>query len=255
MTVPTNVKLRQVAGMCDRIANFGSWPPTEAYRDRMGGQGVLLNLQDPDATGAKGATQVRGIRSHQLWAGVWHPVPPSGDDGALRAKLIDEKIRAIDTELVETRDPKVDVVWLNLEGYTIQQWLDFLWGQTPDVKGWRGAGGVRGSSGGYRPGIATGVVDEPFKDGSVKPHKDFMAARFMVAVEGFYGPTQSQPDMTPADHPQALIDRIVQDSYPPEQVVGCYDAALGSIVTPHQPLRIRGGLHFTLERARQAQII
>lgn len=261
MTVPTNPRLRQVAGLVDRIANFGSFPPTEAYRDTFKGQGVLLNLQDPDAVGAKGAAQVRGIRSHHVWAGVWHPVPPAGDEGSLRARLIDEKIRAIDTELVKTGDPKIDVVWLNLEDYSISQWREFLWGHAPvnpgdTIKGWRGANGAIGSTGGYRNGIATGVVDEPFKDGSVKPHADFQLARCQLGVEGFYGPTSEWPDMTPADHPQAIVDRIVQDGYPAEQVVGCYDAALGKIVgPPAEPLLIRGGLHFTLERARQAQII
>jgi hypothetical protein len=270
MSVPTSPKLRQTAGMVDRIQNFGSFPPTEAYRDTFGGQGILLNLLDPDATGVKGALQVKGIRSHGLWAGVWHPVPQADDDGALRARLIDEKIRAIDAELVAQGQPKIDVVWLNFEGYTINQWRDFLWGYPSaipgsDVKGWRGKNGARGSSGGYRWGIATGFVDEPFQDGSVKPMGDLMDARLMLAVEGFYGPTTEWVDMTPADHLRAYIDRITgqrnggvkvsSEAWPIDQVVGCYDAALGSIVTPHEPLLLRCGLHFTLERARQRGLI
>ena len=42
--------------------------------------------------------------------------------------------------------------------YTISQWRSFLWGDAPalpgqTIKGWRGANGAVGSSGGYRSGI------------------------------------------------------------------------------------------------------
>lgn len=284
MSVPKSVKLRQTAGMVGKIGNFGSFPPTEAYRDNFRGQGILLNLQDPDAIGMKGAKQIAGIRSHKVWAGVWEPVPPQGDDGAMRARLIDEKIRAIDAELaklaVDASQPdwlragaaqgKVDVVWLNLEGYTISQWREFLWGHTgvnagdPLIRGWRGSGGIDNGAG-YHNGMATGVVDEPFKDGTVKPHVDLMKARVMLGVEGFYGPTSQWVDMTPADHLRAYIDRITgqrndgtkvaAEAWPIDQVVGCYDAALGAIVTPAEPLLLRGGLHFTLERAQQRDLL
>lgn len=269
--------------MVDKVSNFGDWPPTAAFRDAFKANGILFNLTD--GTPAQIARQIAGARSHDVFAGVWHPVPPSNDRGSMRAKWIHETIQKIDAELAllsaTAAEPafirqgasmgKVDVVWLNLEGYTISQWKSFIWGDPPvlpgqSTKGWRGVDGAFGSAGGYRSGIATGVVDEPFKDGSVKPHKDFMAARFMLAVEGFYGPTASWPDMTPADHPQAMIDRIFghrmdgtthgDEAYPPEQVVGCYDAALGRVVgPPAEPLLIRSGLHFTLERAGQAGII
>ncbi len=261
MAVPTNAKLRQTAGMVDKIGNFGSFPPTEAYRDKFLGQGLLLNLTDPDCT----AAQVIGVRSHKVWCGVWYPVPPAGENGAARAGWINSKIAQIDVDLQAANQAKVDICWLNLEGYTTVQWRAFLWGIS-GARGWRGKDGVVGSTGGYRSGLATGVVDEPFKDGSIKPHKDFMAARIQLGVEGFYGPVAGQnPDMTPADHVRAVIDRLTgfrsdgtthaDEAYPAAQVVGCYDAALGSIVNPKQPLLLRGGLHFTVERARQVGLL
>lgn len=276
MSVPTNPKLRQVASLVDKVSNFGSWPPTEAYRDVFHGQGVCLNLQDASLqTDQAFASQIDGIRSHFVWAGVWHPVPPAGDDGAARAKWIHDKITAIDKVLVAQGKPKIELVWLNLEGYTISQWREFIWGRPmpmgPGVKGWRGVSGVKAVSGGWRSGFSTGIVDEPFKDGSVKPHPDFLLGRFELAVEGFYGPTSTNPDMTPADHPQAIADRVrgfrsdgtihTDEAYPADQVVGCYDAALGSVVEnpttgqPAEPILIRHGLHFTLERARQVSLI
>lgn len=280
MTVPTNPKLRQVAGVVDKVANFGAWPPAVAYKDTFNGEGMLLNLQEQQNP-VWFAMQIAGIRSHGLWAGVWHPVPAAGDDGAARAKWIHDRIAAIDAELVKlsnSPDPlapfakqgKVDIVWLNLEGYTSSQWREFLWGRPsalpgPQVRGWRGSAGAFGSTGGYRNGISTGVVDEPFKDGTVKPHADLMAARVMLAVEGFYGPTSQWVDMTPADHVQAIVDRLRgfrsdgtfhdDEAWPFDQVVGCYDAALGTIVNPDEPLLIRSGLHFTLDRARGFQLL
>lgn len=266
MPVPSSAKLRQVAGLVDRIGNFGGFPPTVAFRDAFKAHGVCLNLHDPAiAEPAKAAAQIAGIRSHDCWAGVWEPVPPGGDDGALRAVTIDAAIDRIDLELVKLDQPKIDIVWLNLEGYTIAQWQAFLWGKPGGIKGWRGVNGSQGSAGGVRSGVATGVVDEPFKDGSVKPMVDLMVARVMLAVEGFYGPTAQWPDMTPADHPRAIVDRITgyrnggqlvaAEAWPADQVVGCYDAALGAIVRPSEPLLIRSGLLFTLERARNVGLI
>lgn len=256
MTIPTSLRLRSRVGLVDKIANFGSWPPTQAYRDsRLQGQGILLNLHDPDAVGVKGAAQILGIRSHRLFAGVWQPVPPSGDDGALRAKLIDEKIDAIDTELAKQGHPKIDCVGLNLEGYTVPQIREFLWGR-PGVKGWRGSGGVLGSSDGYRSGIACWWIDEPYKDGTVKPMQDLMAARMMLAVEEFAGAGWAG-DMTPVDGQRTILDRVegrrsdgsmrADEAWPTDQVVACYDAGRG--------VEIRYGLHFTLDRARQFGVI
>jgi hypothetical protein len=257
MTVPTNPKLRDTAAIVDKISNFGSWPPTQAYRDLWQGEGILLNLHDVSMpTAAAFADQVVGVRSHGVWCGVWEPVPPGGDDGAGRAKIIHEKIAAIDAELVARKQPKIDVTGLNLEGYTTTQCLEFLWGRIAvdgitKIKGWRGAGGQKTNVGGYRSGMACYWIDEPFKDGSVKPHVDLKNARMMLAVEGFEG------DMTPVDHVAAVLDRIEgtrwdgtnfdEEAYPVEQVLGCYDGALGRKgVRPKH-----GGLQFTLDRMRE----
>lgn len=275
MSVPASPKLTQVAGLVNRVSNFGAFPPTEAFAKAYKAQGILFNLQDPGLFGAAGmAAQIAGARTHIDWAGVWHPVPPHGDDGAARAKWIHDRITAIDAELAKRQEPKLDVVWHNLEAYTLAQWRAFIWGDAPNGiprKGWRGAGGVRGSGGGYRPGLASGIVDQGFQDGTVSPHEDFMMGRFQYAVEGFYGPTSEWPDMTPNDHPQAIVDRLggrrsdgtihPEDAYPTAQVVGCYDAALGWVVAnpakgiPAEPLLVRRGLIFTVERALQAGII
>ncbi len=266
MSVPISLKLRDNAALVDKISNFGSFPPTQAYRDLWQGEGLLLNLHDISMpTAAAFADQIIGIRSHGVWAGVWEPVPASGDDGTDRAKIIHEKIAAIDAELAKRGQTiaaraKIDIVWLNLEGYTITQWREFLWGRIAidgitKIKGWRGSGGQVGSTGGYRSGIATGVVDEPFKDGSVKPHPDFKTARIELGVEGFEG------DMTPVDHVAAVLDRIEgarwdgtifpEEAYPIEQVLGCYDGALARRgVRPKH-----GGLHFTLDRMREYGLV
>lgn len=257
--------LHGIAGMVDRVANFGNWPPTEAYAKAFKATGLLFNLQDPAlSTPAKAAAQIAGARTHIGWVGVWYPVPGQAEQGAQLADQISRRIGEIDAELGKQGEPKVSAVWLNFESFGIDRWREFLWGR-PGVKGWRGIDGRRGSSSGLRPGLATGAVDQPFQDGSVVPHAELMEARLMYAVEGFYGPTSDWPDMTPADHPQALLDRVrgaraggtvkTEEAYPFEQVVGCYDAALGRVVNPAEPLLIRSGLHFTLERARQAQII
>src|SRR6185436_7108534 len=224
-------------------------------------EGLLLKIGDVSIPSAAAmATQIIGVRSHDCWAGVWNPVPPSGDDGAGRAKIIHENIAAIDAELAKQNQPKIDIVGLNLEGYSITQILEFLWGRIAvdgikKIKGWRGSGGQRGSSSGWRSGIASYWIDEPYKDGSVKPHVDLKAARMMLAVEGFQG------DMTPVDHPAAILDRIEgcrwdgtifpEEAYPIEQVLGCYDGALGRKgVRPKH-----GGLHFTLDRMREYGLV
>jgi hypothetical protein len=266
VSVPTSPKLRDTAAIVDKISNFGSFPPTQAYRDLWQGEGLLLNLHDVSMpTAAAYADQIIGIRSHGVWAGVWEPVPPSGDDGAGRAKIVHENIAAIDAELAKRGQTtaaraKIDVVGLNLEGYSPTQAVEFLWGRIgvdgiTKIKGWRGSGGQRGSNTGYRYGMASYWIDEPFKDGSVKPHADLMLARIMLAVEGFTG------DMTPVDHVAAILDRIEgcrwdgtifpEEAYPIEQVLGCYDGALGRRgVRPKH-----GGLHFTLDRMREYGLV
>jgi len=261
-----------IYGMVDRIGDFGSFPPTEAFKAAYKAHGILLNLRDPAvATADALANQIAGIRSHGMFAGVWHPVPPSGDDAIARATWIHNRILDTDSKLGAMGQPKTEVCWLNFENYSIQQWLWFLWGK-PGYKGWRGAEGVRFlNQGGLRTGLATGFVDMPGQDGSVRPHVDIQAARLMYSVEGFYGPTAQWPDMTPADHYAYMLDRLRgrrsdgtihgDEAYDADQLVGCYDAALGALVrdpahgVAAEPLLIREGLLFTLDRARNAGIV
>lgn len=218
--------------MVDRISNFGSFPPTARLHERWGVRLVLLNHADPLATRA----QMQGIESHDCVAGSWEPVPLDlgGFDGVAFAKRVHDRVFELGSR----------VVGLNLEALTITQIRDFLWGR-PGARGWRGVGGVVGSTGGWNGGIPCFWIDEPFKDGTVKPHSDLKTARMMLAVEGFDG------IMRQIDHPRAILDRVLgfrngsginvpSDAYPAEQVTGCYDAALG--------IRIRQGLYFTAEQ-------
>jgi hypothetical protein len=271
MTVPTSPYFRMKMGMLDGISNFGSFPPTVAFCDAFKADGILLNLRDPAiSTPAALAAQIVGIRSHQKVAGVWHPVPPSGDDAIARASWIHSRIADVDLELGKQGQPKLGICWLNFENYSIQQWQWFLWGK-PGFRGWRGVNGTKSNTGGLRSGFATGFVDMPGQDGSVRPHADLMTARIMYAVEAFYGPTAQWPDMTPADHWTYMADRLQgrradgtihgDEAYPIDQLVGCYDAALGAVVRdaahgiPAEPLLIRSGLLFTCERARNVGLI
>lgn len=268
MSVPTSPILRSRVGLVDVVGNFGDWPPTKAYKEsRLAGQGVLLKIGDPAvADPAKAALQVAGIRSHGLVAGFWQPVPPAGDDGPARAKKIDDFLDAVELKLAalaasahewaKFASGKIPCVGLNLEGYDLKQTLEFLWGRPGGVRGWRGSNGQEGSSTGYRPGVACWWIDEPFKDGSVKPMASLKLAKMMLAVEEFLG-KGFLGDMTPADGQRAIVDRIegrrsdgsiaLEEAWPPQQVVACYDAGRG--------VEIRYGLHFTLDRARQFNVI
>lgn len=230
MTVPTSPYLRLKGVLVDRISNFGSFPPTAKLRDRWGIRLILLNHADPLVDRA----QMLAIEQQGVFAGSWEPVPDSGSDGVELAARISVRVGVL--------QPRV--IGLNLEALTMQKIRDFLWGR-PGHKGFRGANGVVGSTDGLRPGLAAYWIDEPFKDGSVKPHVDLKLARMMLAVEGFDGP------MNQIDHPRAIQDRvegfrdgsgirIPAEAYPSEQLVGCYDAALG--------IRIRSGLYFDAER-------
>jgi hypothetical protein len=233
MTVPASPLLHTIGALVNSIDSFGSFPPTEKLRDRFGVTVVYLNHADPKAT----REQMDGIRSHRVAAGSWEPVPdpPSLADGVALAAKVSARVGELGS----------DAVYLNLEGLSIQQIRDFLWGR-PGSKGYRGSNGVVGTTDGLRPRKPTLWGDEPFKDGSVKPLADLVAARMMLAPELFMG------DMGAVDWCRVVLDlatgfrasgpAVAEDRVPPEQIVATYDAAN----LPKQ--RIRKGILFTAER-------
>jgi hypothetical protein len=233
MTVPSSPLFHTVGVLVDRIDTFGSFPPTAKLRDRFGVKVVYLNHADPKAT----KEQMDGIRSHGVAAGSWEPVPlsPPAADGVALAAKVSARISELGS----------DVVCLNLEALTIEQIRDFLWGR-PGSKGYRGSNGVIGSTDGLRPGKPSVWADEPFKDGSVKPIGDLVAARMMLAPELFMG------DMGSVDWCRVVLDlatgfrasgpAVAEERVPPEQILATYDAAN----LPKQ--RIRKGILFTADR-------
>jgi hypothetical protein len=231
MTVPSSPLFHTIGALVDKIDTFGSFPPTEKMRDRFGVKVLYLNHADTKAT----REQMDGIRSHNVAAGSWEPVPPSQVDGVELAAKVSARIGELGSE----------VVYLNLEGLTIQQIRDFLWGRSGS-KGYRGSHGVVGSQDGLRPGKPTVWGDEPFKDGSVKPIGDLVAAGMMFAPELFTG------DMASVDWCRVVLDLaggfraagvpVAEERVPPEQILATYDAAN----LPKQ--RIRKGILFTADR-------
>jgi hypothetical protein len=231
MTVPSSPLFHTVGALVDKIDTFGSFPPTEKMRDRFGVKVLYLNHADTKAT----REQMDGIRSHNVAAGSWEPVPPSQVDGVELAAKVSARIGELGSE----------ITYLNLEGLTIQQIRDFLWGRS-GAKGYRGSHGVIGSMDGLRPGKPTVWGDEPFKDGSVKPIGDLVTAGMMFAPELFTG------DMGSVDWCRVVLDLasgfraagapVASDRVPPEQILATYDAAN----LPKQ--RIRKGILFTADR-------